>query len=90
MACTAKTRLPTAELAQKLRWRKATKSNFCDKVFVGYEALLHAVFLPEIKLSSSIFIKKEEIYIFEATLLFEQPNKATNVASTAALFRPKV
>jgi len=27
-------------LAQKLRWRKATKSNFCDKVFVGFELLV--------------------------------------------------
>ena len=26
-----------AKLAQKLRWRKATKSNFCDKVFIGFE-----------------------------------------------------
>jgi hypothetical protein len=51
MACTAKTRLPTAELAQKLRWRKATFSNFCDKVFVGYETLLSEIFLPELQLS---------------------------------------
>ena len=29
-----------AKLAQKLRCRKGTKSNFCDKVFVGYEPLL--------------------------------------------------
>ena len=29
-----------AKLAQKLRWRKATKSNFCDKVFVGFELLV--------------------------------------------------
>ena len=26
-----------AKLAQKLRWRKATESNFCDKVFIGFE-----------------------------------------------------
>ena len=25
------------KLAQKLRWRKATKSNFCAKVFIGFE-----------------------------------------------------
>jgi len=29
-----------AKLAQKLRWRKATKSNFCAKVFVGFELLV--------------------------------------------------
>ena len=28
-----------AKLVQKLRWRKATKSNLYDKVSVGYEAL---------------------------------------------------
>ena len=32
-----KTVLPKAKLAQKLRWRKATKSNFCDKVFIDFE-----------------------------------------------------
>jgi len=26
-----------AKLAQKLRCRKGTKSNFCDKVFIGFE-----------------------------------------------------
>ena len=26
-----------SKLARKLRWRKATKSNFCDKVFIGFE-----------------------------------------------------
>ena len=26
-----------AKLAQKLRWRKGTESNFCDKVFIGFE-----------------------------------------------------
>ena len=26
-----------AKLAQKLRWRKVTESNFCDKVFIGFE-----------------------------------------------------
>ena len=89
MACTAKTCLPNGQ-----NWRKSCgavktrPATFCDKVFVGYEALLHAVFLPEIKLSSSIFIKKEEIYIFEATLLFEQPTKATKVAYNRFLALP--
>ena len=34
-----------AKLAQKLRWRKATKSNFCDKVFIGFENHVRFYFL---------------------------------------------
>jgi hypothetical protein len=42
MSKTAKTVLLTAELARMLRWHKATKSNFGDKVFVGFELLVMA------------------------------------------------
>jgi len=33
-----------AELARKLRWRKATKSNFRDKVFIGFENRVIRIF----------------------------------------------
>jgi hypothetical protein len=43
-----------AKLAQKLRWHKATKSNFCYKVFVGFELLVMCFYLPKHSLSKNI------------------------------------
>ena len=59
-----------AKLAQKLRWRKATKSNFCDKVFIGFEKhvmllfSLFELFLYKLLYNALLFFVFKKFFFF--------------------------
>ena len=58
-----------AKLAQKLRWRKATNSKFCDKVFIGFENHVIRYIYRFYKSINFIFITFQKIFLYKKFLL---------------------
>ena len=75
-----------AKLAQKLRWRKATKSNFCDKVFIGFENHVIRYFFQILQIYIFIFTTFQIPFPYWKNIFLSGVKPRT----TATLLRPKV
>ena len=78
-----------AKLAQKLRWRKATESNFCDKVFIGFENHVIRYIYRFYKSIKFRFIAFQKICLYKKFLLLIFSSGA-KPRKTASLLRPKI
>ena len=78
--------MPKAKLAQKLRWRKATESNFCDKVFIGFENHVIRYFLQILQIYIFIFTTFQILFLYWKNIFLSGVKPRT----TATLLCPKV